>query len=131
MTEAEWLACKTSPVRMLAVLREKGSPRKYRLCAVAFCGTILPLLAVHRREDVEKVVAVAERFADGLVTEEELRQVREDTIPWDFENRAAIESCNSDPRFAVHYTMRHTANVVLNVKLQDNFPLPQRRKMKQ
>src|SRR5262245_41045217 len=68
MTEAEWLAC-TDTRRMRAFLRDKASDRKVRRFACACCRRIWPLISdPWGREAVE----VAERYADGAASEEEL-----------------------------------------------------------
>src|SRR5262245_35546640 len=66
MTEAEWLAC-TTPKKMLEFLRETANDRKLRLFAVACCRRIWLELSMPSR----KLVEVAERYADGLVTDGE------------------------------------------------------------
>ena len=69
MTEAEWAACR-EPDKMLAFLRKgsRGSERGLRLFACACVRRIWHLLTDERsREAVE----MAERFADGLGTEQE------------------------------------------------------------
>jgi hypothetical protein len=73
MTEAEWLAC-TDPQKMLAFLEHSGraSERKLRLFAVACCRR-LPEAATYGR--ARKALEVAERYADGLATLQELREV--------------------------------------------------------
>src|SRR5215467_2218400 len=67
MTEAEWLAS-TDPVPMVRSLAG-ASDRKLRLFACAACRRVWHLFA----DDVGRGgVEAAERFADGLATEEEL-----------------------------------------------------------
>jgi hypothetical protein len=69
MTEQEWLAF-TDPLPMLECLRGTASARKLRLFEVACCRRVWHLLIDDRSR---LAVEAAERFADGLVTEEELR----------------------------------------------------------
>jgi hypothetical protein len=71
---AEWWAA-TDPNQMLKFLREKGSDRKLRLFACACCRRIWHLL---RDELSRKAIEVAERFAEGATTEEELTQAEND-----------------------------------------------------
>ncbi len=69
MTEAEWMAC-TDPVAMLKASRSRLRHRKVRLFAVACCRCVLPLLTDQRSRNA---VEVAERYADGVASDEELK----------------------------------------------------------
>src|SRR4051794_6128486 len=68
MTEAEWLAC-ADPWPMLGFLQEQVSDRKVRLFAVYCCQGLRSLLEPRSLS----ALATAERYADGLCKEAELR----------------------------------------------------------
>jgi hypothetical protein len=73
MTEHEWDRC-TDPRPMLAFLQGKAGERKLRLFACACGRRVWHQL---RYEDSRRAVDVAERFADGIATREELARTRE------------------------------------------------------
>jgi hypothetical protein len=67
MTEQEWLAC-PDPQKMLEFLRGKASERKLRLFACAFGRAVRD----SQRLLGPSTVAVGERYADGLASDQEL-----------------------------------------------------------
>jgi hypothetical protein len=73
MTEAEWLAC-GDPLPMLESLRGTNADRKLRLFAVACCQRLIQ--TVHLHPWYAHGIEVAERFADGKATPDELERVR-------------------------------------------------------
>ena len=68
MTEAEWLTA-TDPGRMLSFLCGQASERKHRLFACACCRQVWDDLPDSRSR---AAVEVAERYADGLVSDTSL-----------------------------------------------------------
>ncbi|WP_238602500.1 hypothetical protein [Fimbriiglobus ruber] len=70
MTEAEWLAA-TDPEPMLEFLRGKASDRKLRLFACSCCRRIWHCFSDNRSR---WAVMVAEQYADGTATEDELNR---------------------------------------------------------
>src|SRR5262245_33709309 len=73
MTEEEWLACR-SLREMLGIILPSQSDRKLRLFAVACCRLIQQVFP--DQAGVEYRLAVAERYADGLATAQELGKVQ-------------------------------------------------------
>jgi hypothetical protein len=67
MTEQEWLAC-PDPQTMLEFLRGKVSDRKLRLFACAFGRAVRD----SEHQLGPSTIAVGERYADGLVSDEDL-----------------------------------------------------------
>jgi Imm-5 like putative immunity protein len=85
MTEAEWLAC-AEPLQMFGFVRSRGTLRKEWLLACAGCRVVWTRLPDDRsREAVE----VAERFADGKASVEELKTAASKAIA------AAVETKSS------------------------------------
>jgi hypothetical protein len=68
MTEAEWLAC-NKPQRMLECLGDRATERRLRLFACACSRDSWG-------QEIEKVLEVVERYADGLATREEMSWTR-------------------------------------------------------
>jgi len=77
MTEEEWLKCE-EPGSMLASIGVTGSGRKLRLFAVACCRGIQ--YAFPGQDQIDRRLGVAERCADGLATQQELRKVHRFTL---------------------------------------------------
>jgi hypothetical protein len=75
MTEAEWLTS-TDPEKMLSLFTAHLNNRKLRLFACACCRHIWPLL---KSKSARRAIEVAEAFADGRATKEELRTARRAT----------------------------------------------------
>jgi hypothetical protein len=75
VTEQEWLHC-LDPLQMLEFVRGKASDRKLRLFACGCCRRVRKWMKDPRsRHGVE----VAERYADGLSSEEDLARARQET----------------------------------------------------
>src|SRR5262245_48229866 len=76
MTEAEWLTC-TDLEKCLKFLRDKVSERKLRLFACGCCRRAWSALAVERGRTA---VEIAENYADGSATLDELQRAWEQAI---------------------------------------------------
>ncbi|MBL8799615.1 MAG: hypothetical protein JNM56_37375, partial [Planctomycetia bacterium] len=80
MTATDWAVC-ADPTAMLTFLEGRASDRKLRLFACACCRAVWPLLKI---ADCRQAVETAERFADGLADEAELKahaKAAEDAMP--------------------------------------------------
>ena len=75
MTEAEWLACDRPGPLLLHVGDKRADPRRSRLLNCACARRVWHLLTDPRSR---LAVEVAERFADGLATAEELEAARKE-----------------------------------------------------
>lgn len=69
MTEDEWLACTDLPNFMMGCLGDRPSERQLRLFACAMVRMVWHLLTDSRSRTV---VELAERFAAGLVSSQQL-----------------------------------------------------------
>src|SRR4051794_2966990 len=76
MTEEEWLSGEHGDCEMIEWLKEAGGadPRKLRLCACAWARKMWPALG-HKSHG--RLIELAEDFADGLISAEELAEARE------------------------------------------------------
>jgi hypothetical protein len=86
--EAEWLVA-TEVRHMLSAVRHRLSTRKVRLLACACCRRAWPLLSSERSR---RAVALAERFADGLVPHDRLQAAYSDALKAVQERRGAAEA---------------------------------------
>ena len=75
MNEAEWLACPHLIYLTEFLLRNRGEHRKLRLFAAACCRRVWSLLCW---DAAKHVVELSEAYADGQVTEAELRLAHAD-----------------------------------------------------
>jgi hypothetical protein len=75
MTETEWLACE-DPKPMLLAIMDSSSGRKLRLFAVACCRRVVHCFTEKEQREAEDRLTTAERYADGLVDEEQLRRAQ-------------------------------------------------------
>jgi hypothetical protein len=120
MTEAEWLAC-TDPRKMLEFLRNKASDRQLRLFACAYCRAIrgsqhmLPGTAV----------AVAERYADGLASHEDLASQRRGVpFPNEYSEWVVGPSAYDGASEGVNYLTSAVALMKIDSGALRHFPIP-------
>lgn len=120
MTERDWLAC-ADPETMLRFLSSIGMARdrKLRLFAVACYRHVSDL----SYDDVEwEAVEVAERHADGLATDQELREAHAQLdSSGDYRHRPAHEATATDR--GLIETSRWTAAAAADLAVQANLPL--------
>lgn len=96
MTESEWQTC-TDPKLMLEFLKGRVSDRKLRLFACACCRRIGRLLTDERSR---KAIAIAEQYADGKVSEQEMDRAAAHAF-------AAVETANTSATRAAKWAVVH------------------------
>jgi len=94
MTEADWQSC-ADPGPMLADLGSRASERKLRLFACACCRAVWHLIG---NPHCRAAVLVAEQFADGQATAEELAGAEKRAQ----ESRSVFGDANLAAAWAVH-----------------------------
>jgi hypothetical protein len=111
MTEAEWLACE-DPTPMLDYLGGNASERKFRLFACTCCRQ-----AWHVLNDIDcrEAVKTAESFADGMVDESALIDVRGKLSPLSPLNKAHVAAAYSAWVPSENHLQR--AGFVMKIKL--------------
>jgi hypothetical protein len=147
MTEAEWLEC-TDPDRMLPFLSgaisarrprilswlgvprdrtdeptpKKASARKLRLLACACCFRIWPVMYDARSQ---RAVELAERYADGMVSDEELRNVQDSA--WEALERWQGFPAGSDlgSAFGLSQPMRAAVTFAARAAFEAAGPVPE------
>jgi hypothetical protein len=82
MNETEWLQG-NDPARLVEFVSARTSPRKLRLWACACARRVWPFIP---DEVGRRAIVVAERFADGQATDQELRAVADVFYPCGFYN---------------------------------------------
>src|SRR5687768_12740117 len=94
MTESEWQNC-TAFERLLPFVLNEASERKLRLLACAFCRQLGRCIEDERSRTA---VEVAERFADGTATKQELSEAKR-ALKADYrtQHRAEIAKKISEP----------------------------------
>jgi hypothetical protein len=111
MTEDQWLAA-TDPTPMMELLWSGVSDRRLRLLAVACCRV---MIAGANEPAASRAVEASEQFADGLLSEHELRAARQVVI--DTWNRLH-ETGEATPTFL--------RNVALGAAYQVSRPSPRK-----
>src|SRR5688572_26674975 len=116
MTEAEWVKS-LNPHKMIVEVRQKGSGRLWRLFAVACARRHADKMRDVRSRDA---LGVAERFADGKATLDELRAARlhaeaaEHQAHWDeWGAEADANFCLDDEHYLAMGDAHSAADIVL------------------
>jgi hypothetical protein len=94
MSEHAWIKCQ-NPGTMLAFLGKQLSERKRRLFGCACCRKVQHLLD----EPTWNVLLVAERYADGTATADELDGVTHAISEEGWASRAVIRCVQTDPKY--------------------------------
>jgi len=115
MTEAQWHKS-ADGVAMLAVVTDRGSPRLWRLLAVACARQVAGAM---RYRDSVRALGVAERYADGRATHEELLAARflaeaaaRQALRDEFEDEVRAQF-HMDPEYEAAVVARRAADAVL------------------
>jgi hypothetical protein len=119
MTETEWLAC-NDPGLMLEFLKGKASDRKLRLFACAYSRTV---------RDSEHLlgpstVAVAERYADGLASDDEMASERRRWALWPEERWPVAPSAYKGAWEAVDWLTSADKLMKIDPDALRHFPIP-------
>ena len=137
MDEKAWRRC-TNPSRMLNFLRERDwtSDRKLRLACCAFCRQVWHHLTDKR---YRAAVEVAERHADGLASDEQLRRAHgvavaaaehTDDYEWSADKQGMLLAANAvgwattlrEPRDPLAYLAGATALGAKNASVHEGVP---------
>jgi hypothetical protein len=104
VTEEQWLAGATNPTWMVNAIRDKVTPRKLRLFAVACVRLFLPGARDAYRDEAARAVGIAERFAEGIASADELEAAYRESRPFMAPETdlvyAVHDACNPDARVA-------------------------------
>ena len=122
MTEFEWLTCNDAAA-MLEVLRNRTGDRKLRLFACACARDIWSELS---EDDCRRAVDVAERFADGMASLEELLEVgtRAYDVAWcrgfgGEDPRGDYVAYATTREFSIHAASQAIQNRLVSQRLDD------------
>jgi hypothetical protein len=117
MTEADWLAC-TNPNELLRCAGFRSYERKSRLFAVACCRRAWDSLVDERSRTA---VEVAERFADGGASSEEIQTAKQ--AAWDAHQEmhlAVGKHAASFERAAALTVQKHPFNAAIHAWMMSN-----------